>query len=126
MEIAKDIFCSFGEVIEIEEKYMDLVTALSGSGPAYFFLFMEYLTAAGEKLGLEKEVVRQLVKETALGAARLAKVSSESIPELRKKVTSPGGTTEAAIKIFEEANLKKIIFQAVQAAKNRAEELNQT
>ncbi len=124
METAKSIFRAFGEVIEVKEAAMDLVTALSGSGPAYFFLIMEALIEAGQGLGLEKPAAEKLVKETALGAAKLAKISSRSPAQLREEVTSPGGTTEAALKVFKEANVRKIIFQAVEAAKNRAEQLS--
>lgn len=126
MEIARTVFRIFGEVIEVKEEELDLVTALSGSGPAYFFLVMEVLIEAGRDLGLEKPAAEKLVKETALGAAKLAKISSRSLAQLREEVTSPGGTTEAALKVFEKVNIRKIIFQAVEAAKQKSALLNQT
>ena len=125
IETAKNIFRVFGEVIEIEEADMDLVTALSGSGPAYFFLIMEALVEAGRSLGLEKTTAEKLVKETALGAAKLAKISSLSPARLREKVTSPGGTTEAALRVFAKANIKGIVFKAIEAARSRAGQLSQ-
>lgn len=124
-EIARKIFRTLGEVVEVDEEAMDLVTALSGSGPAYFFLIMEALVETGQGLGLKKNLVQTLVKETAWGAAKLARSRSESLSQLRKKVTSPGGTTEAALKVFEKFQLKKIIFEAVEAAKNKSKELSQ-
>ena len=126
METAKSIFRAFGEVIEVEEAAMDLVTALSGSGPAYFFLIMEALIEAGQGLGLEKPAAEKLIKQTALGAAKLAKISSRSLVQLREEVTSPGGTTEAALKVFKEAHIQDIVFQAVKAAKQKSTLLNQT
>ncbi|MCD6039228.1 MAG: proC [Gammaproteobacteria bacterium] len=106
-----------------EEKLIDAVTALSGSGPAYFFLIIEALQQAGERLGLSKEFSRLLTLQTAYGAARMALESEKSITELRKAVTSPGGTTEQGIKILEEANIREIMAKATLAAKKRAEEL---
>jgi len=123
-EAAKSIFRAFGEVIEVEESAMDLVTALSGSGPAYFFLIMEALIEAGQSLGLAKITAEKLIKETALGAAGLAKEIPGSLSELRENVTSPGGTTEAALEVFKKADLKKIIFQAVKAAREKAKILS--
>ncbi len=123
-ELVNSIFKAFGEVMEVEEEAMDLVTALSGSGPAYFFLFMEGLIEAGETLGLGKNTVEYLIKETASGAAKLAKEAPQSLSQLREKVTSPGGTTEAALKVFNKAKLKETILKAVEAAMERAKELS--
>jgi pyrroline-5-carboxylate reductase len=99
------------------------VTAVSGSGPAYFFLVMEAMQSAGEALGLSAEVAQQLTLQTALGAAKMASQSDVGAAELRRRVTSPGGTTEQAIKTFEEAGLGALFNRAITAAKVRSEEL---
>jgi pyrroline-5-carboxylate reductase len=106
------------------EELLDAVTALSGSGPAYFFLFMEAMEEAALKLGLEPVTARLLTQQTALGAARLAMESDESPAELRRKVTSPGGTTERAIGRFEAEGLRALVLDAMQAAEQRALELS--
>src|SRR3990167_3805894 len=118
------ILCSLGIIVWLpQEKLMDVVTALSGSGPAYFFLVMEALQQAAQQLGLPQETALLLVKETALGAARMAIESDHSLEELRQKVTSPGGTTEKAIAVLEENQIRKIFEKAIQAAVRRSEEL---
>lgn len=108
-----------------DEAQMDAVTAISGSGPAYFFLFMEALEASGKTLGLEPETARLLALQTAFGATKMALESSEDCATLRQRVTSPGGTTAAALNIFEEGHLRQLVQQATIAAKNRSEELAQ-
>ena len=106
-----------------EEQQLDAVTAISGSGPAYYFLFTEALAVAGEKLGLSSELALELAKATAAGAGKML-VESEDLPaELRRKVTSPGGTTEQALKTFIEQGLPELVESAAQAAANRAAEL---
>ena len=102
------------------EDQLNAVTAVSGSGPAYFFLMMEAMQQAGEKLGLTAEVTQQLVLQTALGAARMATESDSSPAELRRKVTSKGGTTEQAILSFQSANYQQIVLDALTAANNRS------
>ncbi|NBC47204.1 MAG: pyrroline-5-carboxylate reductase [Gammaproteobacteria bacterium] len=106
------------------EAELDTVTALSGSGPAYFFLFMEALEAAAIAEGLDQETARLLTIQTALGAARMAVESDESPRQLRQRVTSPGGTTERAIAAFEEGGLPGLTLRAVAAARRRARELS--
>lgn len=106
-----------------DEKHMDTVTALSGSGPAYFFLIMEALQNAAQELGLDKESARLLTLQTAFGAARMALESDVDVRELRHQVTSPGGTTEQAVKVLEENHLRDIFKKALIAAKERSEEL---
>lgn len=106
-----------------QESLLDHVTALSGSGPAYFMLFMEALEQAGVEHGLDRDVAHLLVMETCLGAAKLAMESEEDLPELRRRVTSPGGTTEKAVQVMENANIKRIINDAFEAASRRADEL---
>lgn len=106
-----------------EESLMDTVTALSGSGPAYFFRVMESLVKAGQSLGLSHEQARLLTLQTALGAAKLAMESKENISELREGVTSPGGTTEQGLKIMEDNNIDELVNDVVNAARQRSIEL---
>ncbi len=105
------------------EDQIDTVTALSGSGPAYFFYLMEAMEATACKLGLTPKMARLLTLETAIGAARLALESSEDLSSLRKRVTSPGGTTERAIEIFDQAETDKTIERAISSAAVRSREL---
>jgi len=106
-----------------DEDQLDAVTALSGSGPAYFFLFMEAMQAAACKLGLPEDTARLLTLQTAFGAAKMALESPEGAAALRHRVTSPGGTTERAISIFEENGLEGLVAKAMQAAADRSREL---
>lgn len=106
-----------------DERLMDAVTAVSGSGPAYFFLLIEHLQAAGVRLGLTPETARLLTLETALGAARMALESEADAATLRQRVTSPGGTTERAVQAFEDGGFGALVDAAVQAAAERAAEL---
>lgn len=105
------------------EELIDAVTAVSGSGPAYFFLLIEAMTAAGEQLGLPRETAAELTLQTALGAARMACESDVEAAELRRRVTSPNGTTEAAIKAFQAGGLEALVQQAMEAAARRSAEL---
>jgi len=107
-----------------EENELDAVTALSGSGPAYFFMMMEALEAAGIEAGLTQKTAQLLTQETALGAAKMALESSESAGVLRQRVTSPGGTTERAIGVMEKHQLREVFRKAVLAAKERSVELS--
>ena len=106
-----------------QESDIDTVTAVSGSGPAYFFLFIEAMQEAAREMGLSEEVAKSLVYQTAVGAAELAINSEDDITELRRKVTSPGGTTERAINQFEEDGLREIVKRALTAARDRSIEL---
>ena len=99
------------------------MTAVSGSGPAYFFLLIEAMTAAGEKLGLPRDTAAQLTLHTALGAARMAVASDVDASELRRRVTSPAGTTEAAIKSFQANGFETMVEKALNAAAHRSAEL---
>lgn len=105
------------------ETQLDAVTALSGSGPAYFFLVMEAMQAAGEALGLDAETAKSLTLQTALGAAKMATESDVDAAELRRRVTSPGGTTAAALAVFENAGLRQLFQQALTAADERSKTL---
>ena len=123
MALAKEIFSTIGEVIEVDEKFVDAVTAISGSGPAYFFYLIESLIEAGRSAGLDEEVCKRLVIKTALGSAKLLEALKEEPALLRTRVTSKGGTTEAAFKILESKKFKNIIKEAVEAAQKRSKEL---
>jgi len=105
------------------EADMDSFTALSGSGPAYVFLFMEAMESAARKLGLPDEQARSFTLQTVSGAVALAEQSEQSAQDLRKKVTSPAGTTAAAIAILQQRGLDELIYDAMQAAKARAREM---
>lgn len=123
-KIAENIMSAVGIALWVEqESQLDAVTALSGSGPAYFFYLMEAMEQAGVELGLNSDLVHALTVQTALGAAKLAQTATESPQQLRQRVTSPGGTTEAAINHMQSENGLNIIKQAVLAANHRSEEL---
>ena len=121
---AEAILRAAGEVVWVDdEPLMDTVTAISGSGPAYFFRFMEALETAGVARGLEREQARLLVRETAFGAARMAREAGEDPGALRQNVTSKGGTTAAALDTLEAGGLADLVDRAVGAAADRAGEL---
>lgn len=107
-----------------EEQLLHAVTAVSGSGPAYFFLFMESMVDAGEQLGLDRDTATALVQQTCLGAARMALESGVPLDELRRRVTSPKGTTERAIASFEAQGLREVVHNALAASSARSEELS--
>lgn len=120
-QVAEDILKSVGATTWVtEEKQLDAITALSGSGPAYFFLMIEAMTDAAVTLGLDKDVATEFAIQTALGAARMASEGEPDPATLRKNVTSPAGTTEAALKDFNQNNFKQIVQTAMQAANDRA------
>ena len=116
---------AIGEIFWLDsESDLDDITAISGSGPAYFFLFMESLSAAGVAMGFSEEVASKLAVQTALGAARLAQQSPETLAQLRRNVTSPGGTTEQAINTFIEGGLPALVASAANASKQRSIEIS--
>lgn len=120
--VAQSILEAVGITVWVdEERQLDAVTAISGSGPAYFFYFIELLQAAGEKLGLSAETALKLARQTALGAAQMAQ--GDDLVELRRRVTSKRGTTEQAILSFQKNNLEAIVDAATKAACDRAAEL---
>lgn len=122
--LADNILRAVGIALWVEqESALDAVTAVSGSGPAYFFLVMEAMQAAGEQLGLSSDVAKQLTLQTALGAAQMAIASDVETDELRRRVTSPGGTTAEAIKVFEDEGLRETFSKALIACRDRSEEL---
>jgi len=122
-ELAIKILSGIGEVVEVEEKLIDTVTAISGSGPAYFFFLIEKLIDIGVKQGLDKDIAKKLAIETAIGSGLIVLETEEDASSLRKKVTSKGGTTEAAFKVFEEAGLGDILEKGVKAAIEKSKSL---
>ena len=120
-ELALKLFGAAGEVVRVEEKLMDAVTAVSGSGPAYVYYLAEAMQQAAQELDLDD--ARLFVTQTLLGAARMLSESSDTAAELRRKVTSPGGTTAAAIEHMESKNVRQAIVDAVKAAEARGREL---
>jgi len=128
MEKAMSIFSSVGKAVIVDEEgLIDTVTAVSGSGPAYYFLLMEEMIQAAEQLGLPDNVAKDLVLQTARGAALLAGDADkrgESPAELRRKVTSPGGTTEAALKVFADGKISELVSAAIKRARDRSRELS--
>ncbi|AIT64299.1 pyrroline-5-carboxylate reductase [Coxiella burnetii] len=125
--LAESIMRAVGLVIWVSsEDQIEKIAALSGSGPAYIFLIMEALQEAAEQLGLTKETAELLTEQTVLGAARMALETEQSVVQLRQFVTSPGGTTEQAIKVLESGNLRELFTKALTAAVNRAKELSKT
>ena len=123
-QLAQKILNAVGDAHWIDaEELMDAVTAVSGSGPAYFFLILEAMIDAGVELGLDNTLASALATQTALGAAALAKQSPEEITTLRKRVTSPNGTTERAIESFENQGLRDIFKEAMTACAQRSKEL---
>jgi len=123
-EEAETIMRATGVTVWVQdEKMMDVITALSGSGPAYFLLVMEAMESAAISSGLDRDAARLLTMETALGAAKMALESGEEPGNLRNRVTSPGGTTEAALKVLEEGRIVTIFQEAIKAATARSGEL---
>lgn len=123
-EIASALFAAVGQVAEVPEAAMHAVTALSGSGPAYAFLFMEALAEAGARLGLDASLARHLAMQTVAGATALAAKDTRDLASLRRDVTSPGGTTEAALSVLmENGALTALMGRAMTAADARSKEL---
>ena len=120
-----NIFSTIGKVVILKDEWLlDIVTGLSGSGPAYVFVMMEALSDAGVKLGLPRSIARLLAIQTVMGAAKLAVESDRHFAELRDMVTSPGGTTMAGLKALEDKRFRTAIMDAVEAATKRAKELS--
>lgn len=120
----KSVFAGIGKVMEVDESFMDAVTAVSGSGPAYLFYLAEAMIEAGRKLGFGEVAARELVIQTLYGSAVLLRKGEASPSELIKKVASKGGTTEAALNVFNETDMMNIIKNAIVRAKERSEELS--
>ncbi|MDI3480979.1 MAG: pyrroline-5-carboxylate reductase [Tepidanaerobacteraceae bacterium] len=123
MGLARELFSSVGKVVVVEEKALDAVTGLSGSGPAYVYLMLEALTEAGISAGLGREISEQLAIQTVFGAAKMALESGEAPVHLRRKVTSPGGTTMEGIKTLQQMGFTASIVEAVRNAAERSKQL---
>ena len=123
MQFAVRLFSAVGTTVVVDEEQMDAVTALSASGPAYFFYLVEKLTKAGVEQGLSAEDAGELARQTLYGASRLLRETGAAPEELRARVTSKEGTTAAAVAVFEAADLGRIISQAVSAGVTRSKEL---
>jgi pyrroline-5-carboxylate reductase len=123
LELARKIFSLIGTTVCVEEKQMDAVTALSASGPAYIFTFMEALSDAGVQNGLPRDVANQLTLQTVLGAARMVQETAEHPAILKERVTSPGGTTIAGLHALERGGFRGVVMDAVEAACLKSREL---
>src|SRR5213593_5024564 len=123
LDLAEDVLSHLGGVVRVPERYMDAVTAVSGSGPAYFALLAEAMIEAGILLGLSREISTQLVVQTMFGTAKLLRDENMHPVELREMVTSPGGTTIRAIRELEQAGVRAAFLNAIQAAMERSREL---
>ena len=122
--LAESILRAVGLALWVEdEDLMDAVTALSGSGPAYFLLVIEALQESGQALGLTEKTAKLLALQTAFGAAKMALESSEDAGVLRQRVTSPGGTTEKALAVLEEGGIRTLFHDALNAARDRSRQL---
>ena len=122
-EFVTGFLAKSGEVVEVSEDLQDAVTATSGSGPAYFFAFVEAMIFGAQELGLSPEVATKLTVQTLVGAAKLLAESGKSASELRENVTSPNGTTAAALKSFSDGDLAALVAKSMQAARDRSIEL---
>ena len=123
LALAEEILAAAGQVVRVAEEQMDAVTAVSGSGPAYVFYLMEAMIEAAERMGLDPELARNLVKQTVSGAAALAQADATDPAELRQRVTSKGGTTAAALAVMDADEVRDHVITAVLSAQQRAREL---
>ncbi|MCG3176371.1 MAG: Pyrroline-5-carboxylate reductase [Candidatus Omnitrophica bacterium] len=124
-KIAEAVLAAFGEVVPVPEKMLDLVTAISGSGPAYFFLLAEKLIESAYEMGMKADTAKKLAYHTALGSGRVMMQTWEDPEDLIAKVASKGGTTEAALKTFKRLGFGKVVQEAVKAAHRRSRELSE-
>ncbi len=125
LEICREVLSHVGRVVTVPESYLDAVTAISGSGPAYFALLAEAMIEAGILLGLSREISTDLVVQTMLGSAKMLRDEHMHPVELREMVTSPGGTTIRAIRVLEQSGVRAAFLNAIQAAMERSQELAQ-
>jgi len=123
LERAEAVFSAVGDAVVLDEADIDAVTAVSGSGPAYVFYLVEAMTEAGVAEGLDRKVAERLARRTAEGAGELLAASQEPAEELRRRVTSPGGTTQAAVELMEQDGVKESLVRAVRRAAERSREL---
>jgi len=125
IQVVKEFFDSIGASVVIQESYMDAVTGLSGSGPAYIFLIIEALTDGGVKAGLPRDIAQSLVVQTIIGSARMVLETGEHPGKLKDLVTSPGGTTITGLHVLEKKGMRAALINAVEAATERSRELSQ-
>jgi pyrroline-5-carboxylate reductase len=125
LKLAREVLEHVGRVVTVPENYLDAVTAISGSGPAYFALLAEAMIEAGILLGLSREISTELVIQTMLGSAKMLRDTHMHPVELREMVTSPGGTTTRAIQVLEQSGVRAAFLNAIQAAMERSQELAQ-
>lgn len=123
LSLAREVLNQVGRVVTVDEEYLDAVTAISGSGPAYFALLAEAMIEAGILLGLSREISTDLVVQTMLGSAKMLRDEHMHPVELREMVTSPGGTTTRAIRVLEQSGVRAAFLNAIQAAMERSQEL---
>lgn len=123
LAVVEDLLSPVGKVVRVPESQQDAVTALSGSGPAYFFYLVEAMIDAGILLGLPRAVAAELIVQTAVGSARMLRESGEHPVVLREAVTSPGGTTIAAIRVMEDRGVRAAMLAALEAARERSRQL---
>ncbi|MCW2678705.1 MAG: pyrroline-5-carboxylate reductase [Frankiales bacterium] len=123
LQVVEDLLSPVGKVVRVPESQQDAVTALSGSGPAYFFFLVEAMIDAGILLGLPRAVAAELIVQTAVGSARMLRESGEHPVLLREAVTSPGGTTISAIRTMEDHGVRAALLAAIEAARDRSREL---
>src|SRR2546423_762320 len=123
VELAKKVFGAIGVVVEIKEEQIDIVTALSGSGPAFIYTVIEALAAGGMKMGLANDVAMELAIQTARGAAEIMLETKMSPEELRRMVVTPGGTTAAGLAVMEKLGTSESLIAAVEAATKRSQEM---
>jgi pyrroline-5-carboxylate reductase len=123
LQVVEDLLSPVGKVVRVPESQQDAVTALSGSGPAYFFFLVEAMIDAGILLGLPRAVAAELIVQTAVGSARMLRESGEHPVLLREAVTSPGGTTIAAIRTMEDHGVRAAMLAAIEAARDRSRDL---
>ncbi|MFT4166825.1 MAG: pyrroline-5-carboxylate reductase [Microlunatus sp.] len=118
-----EILASIGRVVTVPERYQDAVTAVSGTGPAYLFFVVEAMIEAGVHMGLPRDVATELVVQTMLGSAKMIRETGEHPTVLRERVTSPGGTTAAAVKVLEDHKVRAAFLNAIEAARDRSRDL---
>ncbi|MDQ7991078.1 MAG: pyrroline-5-carboxylate reductase [Propionicimonas sp.] len=123
LSLVRELFSAAGAVLEVPEELLDAVTAVSGSGPAYFFLMAEALARAAEHLGLDAQQARLLARHTLIGAGAQVDASPVSLEEQRRRVTSPNGTTHAGVTVLQDGELDSLILRAATAARDRSRQL---